>query len=44
MVDHTIGFDLDEPAVIDEARNLDERACWANITKDLAMRARRLTP
>lgn len=32
-----IGFDLNEPGGVDEARNLDEGAGGANTAKDLAM-------
>src|SRR5215510_1851668 len=39
-----IGFDLNEPRGIDEARNLDKRASRANVTKDLAMRAGGIAP
>ena len=42
LFDHTIGFDLDEPTLYDEAGNLDKGACWANITKDFVLARRDL--
>jgi hypothetical protein len=39
-----IGFDLDEPRGIDEARNLHKRASRANVAEDVAMRASCIAP
>jgi hypothetical protein len=39
-----IGFDLNKPCGIDEARNLHKRASRANVAEDVAMRASCIAP
>ena len=39
-----VDFYFDEPCGIDEARHLNKRARWADVTKDFAMRAISLAP
>jgi hypothetical protein len=41
---NAIGFDLNQPRGIDEARNLHKRASGANVAEDVAVRASCITP